>query len=203
MALAALAAASALGVYVASASRAAAPAAAPAPHDDAELRDRLERARLEQKLSHLESELAALQPGAEAPPVAPEVPSPADEPSGVAPSEAEMQRRRQQEEARIFAQIGEHFAAQPVDSAWATEMTRRLHEHVRAQPAASFQVANVECRSSACRIELDVRGDADLAEIRDGLRYRLADVMGTGASKRDEAGRFVLYLAKDPQALGI
>lgn len=203
MALAALAAALSLGVYVASSSRAAPPVAAPAPPDDAELRARLERARLEQKLSHLESEVAALRPGGEAQPASPEVPAPADQPSAVAPSEAETHRRRQQEEARIFAQIGEHFAAQPVDSAWATEMTRRLDEHVRAQPAASFQVANVECRSSACRIELDVRSDADLAEIRDGLRYRLADVMGTGASKRDDDGRFVLYLARDPQALGI
>lgn len=168
--------------------------AEPSPHDQ------LERARLRQQIAALEADMASLRGDGQAPPA----PAPAPEPVALdgasAPlSDAELQARRKQEEERIFSQIGQTFSAQPVDSAWATAMTARIG----AQQLEKASVGAIECRSSACRIEISLREGGDLGGIRDSIRQQLADVLGTGASKQDADGRFILYLGKDPAALGI
>jgi hypothetical protein len=166
--------------------------AEPSPHDQ------LERARLRQKIAALEADMASLRSDGQAP-SAP-APDPAALDGASAPlSDAELQARRKQEEERIFSQIGQTFSAQPVDSAWATAMTARIG----AQQLEKASVGAIECRSSACRIEISLREGGDLGGIRDSIRQQLADVLGTGASKQDADGRFILYLGKDPAALGI
>jgi hypothetical protein len=118
-------------------------------------------------------------------------------------SEADMQDQRKQEEERIFLQIGHSFSAQPIDQDWSVSMTDRINEHIRTQQLKNSSVEKIECRSSVCKIEIDIHDSANLAEIRDNFRFRMADVMTSGASKKDETGRFIIYLAKDPQALGM
>jgi len=107
------------------------------------------------------------------------------------------------EEKKVLSQIGEAFASQPVDQAWSTSMIRRLHEHVRAHPLDGSTVDKVECRSSACRIEISPGEGAELEAIRDSFRTEMIDVMSSGASKRDDRGKYILYLGRDPQALGL
>jgi len=118
-------------------------------------------------------------------------------------NEAEMQAQRKLEEDRIFSQINQSFSAQPIDHSWSVLMTGRLNEHIRTRQMENSDVKNIECRSSACKIEINIHDGADLAAIRDNFRFLMADVMGSGASKQDETGRFIIYLAKDPQAIGI
>lgn len=182
------------------------PGAGAGPAKTAELspHEQLERARLQQKIAALEADMASLRHGGDVPPAPGPVTESAAEPAKLDDAtarlgDAEVQARRKQEEERIFSHIGETFSAQPVDAAWATAMTERIG----AQPLEKSSVGAIECRSSACRIEISLREGADLGAIRESLRTRLADVLGTGASKRDESGRFILYLGKDPVALGI
>jgi hypothetical protein len=118
-------------------------------------------------------------------------------------SEAEMQTQRKQEEDRIFTQIDRSFSAQPIDHSWSTSMTGRIKEHIRTQQLMNSNVDSIECRSSACRVEVSIHDGADLAVIRDNFRFHMADVMSSGASKQDETGKFIIFLAKDPQALGM
>jgi hypothetical protein len=118
-------------------------------------------------------------------------------------TEAEMHAQRKREEERIFSQIGNSFSAQPIDRVWSELITGRINEQMFAQPLEKSNVENVECRSSVCRIEISIHDGADLATIRDNFRVRMTDVMGSGASKQDETGKFIIYLAKDPQALGM
>ena len=152
-------------------------------------------ARLQQRVEALASDVAALRSARAGPPE-----------QARAPAEAHAQlteAQRADEEARIFSEIGRSFEAQPIDPVWSDPVIHRIEDYLRAQPYGSSGTERVECRASACRIELGVSAGTDLAVIRDGLRSALADVLSTGASKQDEAGRFVVYLGKDPQALGL
>jgi hypothetical protein len=154
--------------------------------------------RLQRQVAALESNVSAMREDAASA-------APAD--GGEAPlaglSEEEELERRGREEARVFAQIGQAFAGLPQDQAWSDAISQRVRDHLHEHPLVKSSIAALECRASACRIEIGLQDGADLGEIRDSFRHALIDVMGTGASKRDPSGKLVLYLAKDPQTLGI
>jgi hypothetical protein len=156
---------------------------------------------LQHRVAALESDLTALRSERTAQPRDPQARA-IDPPVPPRLDANEQQSQRDQQETRIFAEIGRGFRAQPVDPAWSTATTDRIADHLRARPLDRSSVEKIECRSSVCRIDLDVEPGADLAAIRDGLRVALVDVTGSGASMRDETGRFVIYLAKDPRDLG-
>lgn len=160
-----------------------------------------ELARVERELATMRSELAALRgsPTASGP-----EPQGDPAPAALAGLSAEEElARRAREEARVFAKIGAAFAALPPDPAWSETIHQRLDAHLRDHPLPRSSVEDIQCRADACRIEISLEEGADLEEIRDSFRYTLVDVMGSGASKRDDNGRLVLYLAKDPPTLGM
>ena len=160
-------------------------------------------ARLEHQMSSLEADLPALSADQGAAGSSMEA-NPRDGMSRPAAiSGEEDPAHGAQEEAGVFAQIGDTFSSQAIDQAWSTSMTRRLHEQVRLQPLDEATLDKVECRSSACRIEISASDGADLGSIRDSIRASISDILGTGASKRDDGGKYVLYLGKDPESLGL
>jgi len=170
-----------------------------------QLQERERMALLQSKVAALESDLTALRSDHEARSVHGNAEASDQDAPGRSSQLTAVQtpEQRDEEEARIFGQIGQRFATQPVDAAWSTAMTALINEQLRAQSLEQSSVEKVECRSSLCRIEVTPRDGADLAVIRDSFRFHLANVMGSGASKRDETGRFIIYLATDVQALGM
>jgi hypothetical protein len=185
------------------------PTAAPPERTAGSERERPEQVErtmlLQRRVATLESDVTALQDEREAAQSrdASALHRQAGTRGSIPPGDPEMLAQQKREEQRMFLQIGRSFSAQPIDQVWSESMTARIGEHLRTQPLENSRVENMECRSSMCRIEISVHDGADLATIRDGLRLRMADVMGSGASKQDETGNFVVYLAKDPQALGM
>lgn len=117
-------------------------------------------------------------------------------------TESESAAQLEQEQNRLFAQAGNTFTAQPAP-AWSASMSARINAEVESQPLQDSSLENLECRTSICRLEFSIQDEAALETLRERLQIGTADVLSTGISKRDEAGRFIVYLAADPQALGL
>lgn len=118
-------------------------------------------------------------------------------------TESEMAAQLEQEQNRLFAQAGNTFTAQPDAPTWSASMSARINAEIDSQPLQDSSLENVECRTSICRLEFSIQDEAALDTIRDRLQTGMADALGTGISNRDEAGKFIVYLAADPQALGL
>lgn len=118
-------------------------------------------------------------------------------------TESEVAAQREQEQKRLFAQVDSTFAAQPAAPAWSASMSARIDAEISSQPLQDSSLDKVECRTSICRLDFSIQDEAALETIRERLQLGMADVLSTGISKRDETGRFIVYLATDPQALGL
>jgi hypothetical protein len=167
-----------------------------------------EGTRLRQQIAALESSIAALRNQRAVPPSTPNTaaaaaPATPDSSSDARRTLDEMEAEQERAEKQLFSRIGDRFAAQPVDSGWSASMTARITSQIADLGPQSARVDGIECRSSSCRIEISNYDEESREGIRNKLRFGLGDVLGTGAITRDEGGRTFIYLAKDPEALGI
>jgi len=73
------------------------------------------------------------------------------------------------DEAPVNAAIvGDAFAAQPVDRAWAPNATVEVHERLGTLVPPAASLGNADCRSSMCRVELVARDHAAMKQFVDG-----------------------------------
>jgi hypothetical protein len=206
------------GAYFATKSRSAHADDAVAERDQAPLPVRRvpesspdETVRLRRQIAALESSVAALLKQKSSPAPAHSATSDeaaaSDETSAsldsTSSSDTGSEAGQEQAEKQLFSRIGASFAAQPVDSGWSAAMSARITSQIANLGPQSARVDSVECHSSACRIEISNYDEESRETIRNKLQFGLADVLGSGAITRDEGGRTFIYLAKDPQALGI
>ena len=170
--------------------------------DQSSQAERIER--MQQRIAALESAVAALPRGMNTNQntlPASAVPQPAEPRPPV--SEAEADQQRQQGESQLYARIDENFASQTIDSGWSASMTARINAAMAEQSLTRSTVEQVECRSSICRVAIRTNDRAELDALSDKLRGATADVLSADASRQDETGRFIVYLASDSQALNL
>lgn len=175
----------------------------PSPQrDQSSQAERIER--MQQRIAALESTVTALAKSMNTEqgtlPVS-TVPQPAE--SRAAISEAEADQQRQRGENQLFARIDDNFASQTIDSSWSASMTARINAAMAEQGLTRSTVEQVECRTSICRVAIRTTDRADLEAFSEKLRASTADVLSADASTQDETGRFIVYLASDPQALNM
>lgn len=168
------AAALALGVVVGSImSTAAAPTAPARAGDDpaiARLEQRVEALARRPSVSRVASAPAPEPPAGEPPP-------PSDvEPAPPPPAPAD-----------VAGALRDELAVQPRDPAWSADHETALRDALTTGPLAGATVAELECRSTACRVVLDFDDPAELHAVMTELPMHEAF----------EAGGFVHYTGTD------
>jgi hypothetical protein len=166
------------------ASRPASPlAAAPSPATPAASREEI--ADLRREIARLQARVDSLgareQPGIE--PAAPIQPLP--EPDLDSGGDAQ---------ANALRDLEEQFSRDTIDSRWALESIDQIERSIAAGELDGMYLTHVDCRSSLCRVELEVDPEIPLDRVAHPLIAALA-WQGGGRFQLDD-GRALLYLER-------
>lgn len=108
---------------------------------------------------------------------------------------------QKEEEHRFFSQVANNFYSEPIDYGWSSSVTDRIKSTLTNETASSLIINYIECRSSMCRLEITATdSNIDLEAFKRDFRYRISDVLMSGAVQQDEMGKLIMYLGKDNEA---
>lgn len=84
------------------------------------------------------------------------------------------------------AAVAQSFVQEPVDAAWADATVAEVEAQLGASDLAGVNLVNVECRSTACRVDVDVSKleDTDATMMEYEILHRLKGVLPQGTVQK-------------------
>jgi hypothetical protein len=161
----------------------------PSAAASAPIQDQRELRKLAADLAHVRSELAALRDH-----------KGEDERPEPAPKTDEQLQAEQDEQ---MANVERAFEQQPRDEGWARSTAQRLRETLEAEPVMIAALYGIECRSTACRLELRDDGSTVFAEqfplVMHDMGSVLPEVRFSHAELSDGARLHVMYMQRSAE----
>lgn len=155
----------------------------------APVQDQRELHKLAADLAHMRSELAALR----------EHPDKDERPEPAPKTEEQLQAEQDEQ----MAAVERAFEQQPRDDRWAQGTAQRLRETLEAEPVMIAALHGIECRSSACRLELRDDGSTAFAEqfplVLHDMGAVLPEVRFSHAELSDGARMHVMYMQRSAE----
>lgn len=153
------------------------------------VQDQRELHKLAADLAHMRNELAALRDTTDK-----------DERPEPAPKTEEQLQAEQDEQ---MAAVERAFEQQPRDDRWAQGTAQRLRETLEAEPIMLAALHGIECRSTACRLELRDDGSTAFAEqfplVMHDMGAVLPEVRFSYAELSDGARLHVMYMQRSAE----
>jgi len=113
--------------------------------------------------------------------------------------EVEARAQEQQEWQEKIASTEWRFREEPVEAAWAAQVTEKIHQAYEREELAELLVQAVECRSTLCRVEVAL--DDQTNQLIPLFTMHVADMFPKLIVKpiTDGDGGMVLFLTRGNQ----
>jgi hypothetical protein len=118
-------------------------------------------------------------------------------------SKREQPPRRQTEEERhaYMARVALEFREEPLDASWASSMSSTLRETFQSDELIRAALANNECRSQTCRVELTNDDPTTISACLREVFHRLGGVLPSTVADHfqgaDGHQKLILYMTRD------
>ena len=152
---------------------------------------------LQRKVEHLDAELIAVRRRLDS--SSSSIGAVSLSPSDAEVDEAEARAQEQQEWQEKIASTEWKFRQEPVEAAWAAQVTEKIHQAYEREELAELLVQAVECRSTLCRVEIAL--DDQTNQLIPLFTMHVADTFPKLIVKpiADGDGGMVLFLARGNQ----